>query len=55
MFDELADHFQEITDAGHLGVILSLGQTCKRLAARQGSFVQVGRIVIFTTILLVFQ
>lgn len=41
MFDELADHFQEIIGAGHSGVVLSLGQACKKLSAKQGNFVQV--------------
>ncbi|KAJ8957662.1 hypothetical protein NQ318_017554 [Aromia moschata] len=40
MFDELSDHFAEIIEAGHTGVILALAQTCKRLCAKQGSFVQ---------------
>ncbi|CAH0550818.1 unnamed protein product [Brassicogethes aeneus] len=40
MFDELADSFLEIVEAGHSGVILSLGQSCKRLSAKQGNYVQ---------------
>lgn len=42
MFDELQDSFKEILEAGHSGVLLALCQTCKRLLAKQGSFVQVG-------------
>lgn len=41
MFDELADAFQDILLAGHSGVILSVAQACKKLSAKQGSFVQV--------------
>ncbi|KAF5290920.1 hypothetical protein FQR65_LT11502 [Abscondita terminalis] len=40
MFDELSDHFSEILDLGHSGVILALGQGCKRLTTKQGVFVQ---------------
>ncbi|KAF5281835.1 hypothetical protein FQA39_LY05049 [Lamprigera yunnana] len=40
MFDELSDHLSEIISAGHTGVILALGQTCKNLVAKQGVFVQ---------------
>ncbi|XP_018569686.1 nucleolar protein 9 [Anoplophora glabripennis] len=40
MFDELANDFQQIIETGHSGVILALAQTCKRLTAKQGSFVQ---------------
>ncbi|KAJ8925549.1 hypothetical protein NQ315_009389 [Exocentrus adspersus] len=39
MFDELTD-FESIFEAGHSGIILALAQTCKRLSAKQGSFVQ---------------
>lgn len=41
MFDELLENFREILEAGHSGVLLALCQTCKRLLAKQGSFVQV--------------
>lgn len=41
MFDELDDHFKEIIDMGHTGVILAIAETCKRLSAKQGPFVQV--------------
>ncbi|KAG5894945.1 hypothetical protein JTB14_023294 [Gonioctena quinquepunctata] len=40
IFDELVDHFDEILEAGHSGVLLSIAQTCKRLCAKQGNFVQ---------------
>ncbi|KAJ8952855.1 hypothetical protein NQ314_007461 [Rhamnusium bicolor] len=40
IFDELTDHFEAIIDAGHSGIILCLAQSCKRLCAKQGSFVQ---------------
>lgn len=40
MFDELENDFEQIITTGHTGVILALSQTCKRLTAKQGSFVQ---------------
>lgn len=40
VFDELAEHFEGILEAGHSGILFSLAQTCKRLSARQGIFVQ---------------
>lgn len=41
MFDELQDSFGEILESGHSGVLLAIAQTCKRLSARQSSFIQV--------------
>lgn len=41
MFDELNDNFKKIIEVGHTGVLLSLGQACKRLGAKQGSYMQV--------------
>lgn len=41
MFDELADAFADILKSGHSGVILSVAQGCKKLSAKQGSFMQV--------------
>lgn len=41
MFDELADSFEDILKCGHSGVILSIAQACRKLSAKQGSFVQV--------------
>lgn len=41
MFDELQDSFLDILNCGHTGVLLALAQTCKRLVAKQGAFVQV--------------
>lgn len=40
MFDELNDNFKKIIEVGHTGVLLSLGQACKRLGAKQGSYMQ---------------
>ncbi|GLV36333.1 uncharacterized protein CBL_08827 [Carabus blaptoides fortunei] len=40
MFDELASSFEDILVCGHSGVILAIGQTCKRLSAKQGNFIQ---------------
>lgn len=40
MFDELSGSLNEIIDVGHTGVILALGQGCKRLSSKQGVFVQ---------------
>ncbi|KAK4886040.1 hypothetical protein RN001_002311 [Aquatica leii] len=40
MFDELSGSLNEIIDVGHTGVILALGQGCKRLSTKQGVFVQ---------------
>lgn len=41
MFDELQNKFKEILESGHSGVLLAIAQTCKRLSAKQGSFMQV--------------
>lgn len=41
MFDELQNDFKEILECGHTGVLLALAQTCKRLTAKQSSFVKV--------------
>lgn len=41
MFDEVSECFKEIIDAGHSGVILTLGKACERLSTKQGNFVQV--------------
>lgn len=40
IFDELSPHFETIIEAGFTGIILCLGQGCKRLATRQGLYVQ---------------
>ncbi|XP_066249422.1 nucleolar protein 9 [Euwallacea similis] len=40
LFDELSDHFGEIIEKGHPAVILTIGQTCKRLSSKQGLFIQ---------------
>ena len=37
----MADDFGNIIEKGHPGILLAIGQACKRLAAKQGSFVQV--------------
>ncbi|XP_018324930.2 nucleolar protein 9 [Agrilus planipennis] len=39
IFDELIDHLEEIASKQHTGVILSLGNACKRLSTKQGSFI----------------
>lgn len=44
MFDELADYFKEIWQAGHTGVLLALAKTCKRLSAKQGSYLVVSLV-----------
>ncbi|CAH1114583.1 unnamed protein product [Psylliodes chrysocephalus] len=40
IFDELVDHFKEIFEIGHSGIILALAEACKRHCTKQGSFVQ---------------
>ncbi|CAH2002720.1 unnamed protein product [Acanthoscelides obtectus] len=40
IFGELADHFKDIIEAGHTGIILALAKSCKRLSTLQGSFAQ---------------
>ncbi|KAK9872390.1 hypothetical protein WA026_017848 [Henosepilachna vigintioctopunctata] len=38
IFEELADHFQEIINEGHTGVIWALAEGCKRICTKQGPF-----------------
>lgn len=40
MFNELADHYEDILKEGHSGVILALGQGCKKFLTKQGTFTQ---------------
>ncbi|KAB0804765.1 hypothetical protein PPYR_01735 [Photinus pyralis] len=40
MFDELSESYSTILESGHSGVVLAVGQGCKRLLTKQGSFVQ---------------
>ncbi|VEN34580.1 unnamed protein product [Callosobruchus maculatus] len=40
VFRELADHFKDIIEAGHTGIILALAKSCKSLSTLQGSFAQ---------------
>lgn len=40
IFDELADSFGQIIEAGNVNVITILGSACKRLACRQGQYLQ---------------
>lgn len=44
MYDEVNEHFKEIVENGHTGVILAVGHACLRLITRQGNFVQVNSI-----------
>ena len=41
IFEELDSSFKQILDSGHSGVILAVGEACKRLIAKQGPFIQV--------------
>lgn len=40
IFDDLIEHLSDILTAGHSGIILAVAQACRRLGAKQGSFVQ---------------
>ncbi|KAJ3648045.1 hypothetical protein Zmor_019881 [Zophobas morio] len=40
IFDELGDNFSDIIKVGHTGIIWALAQSCKRLATKQGIFMQ---------------
>ncbi|XP_045483377.1 nucleolar protein 9-like [Harmonia axyridis] len=39
IFDELADHFANIIQEGHTGIIWAIADGCKRLSSKQGPFV----------------
>lgn len=41
MFDEIDGRFNEILEAGHTGVILAVGEGCRKFCVKQGNFVQV--------------
>ncbi|KAL3287548.1 hypothetical protein HHI36_002016 [Cryptolaemus montrouzieri] len=38
IFDEMADHYQDIIKEGHTGVIWALAEGCKRFSTKQGPF-----------------
>ncbi|XP_022913742.2 nucleolar protein 9 [Onthophagus taurus] len=40
IFDELNDHFEEIINNGHSGVLFALSEGCKNLSSKQGGFIQ---------------